>query len=138
MNVARFYEEYNNIYKCIAKDEELRKMLDIKSDNDVPKKILRERYNPNVITGELMTRVYQVTSRETRNDRSFWDNFEVKVTGSIKYRQQIIQIVDRVINLLNNKEVNNRYIKFVTITGDEFAPQELYETGARFKFINYI
>lgn len=138
MNVAQFNEEYNNIYKCIAKDEEIRKLMDIKSDSDVPNKILREKYNPRVINGELLIRIYQASSMMSKNSRAFWDNYDVRVSGAIKHRKKIELIVDRIINLLSDKWINNRQVEFVQILGDEYAPQEIHERGAKFRFINYI
>lgn len=138
MNVAQFSKEYNNIYKCIASDKELRELLGIKNDLDVPEVIIRTQFSPKVINGDLVVRVYQTTPRMARNDKTFWDSFEVKVSGAISYREKIVKIMDRIINLLTNMWVNNRRIEFVTIMGDEFSPTEIHEVGGRFRFINFV
>jgi len=132
--------DIDKVQSVIRSDATILSCLDLtgKTTVEIVKRIIKRSKWDDLASSEKRLCMYFVPSRTTRNDILFEEVIEIDchVPASLDYMAR--RTIDRVINLLNNKRINGRYLKFKGSLGELPTATGFYCCGVRFGYYNPI
>ena len=130
--------DIDKVQSVIRSDATILSLLDLtgKTTVEIVKRIIKRSKWDDLASSEKRLCMYFVPSRTTRNDILFEEVIEIDchVPASLDYMAR--RTIDRVINLLNNKRINGRYLKFKGSLGELPTATGFYCCGVRFGYYN--
>lgn len=131
-------QDIDKLQSILKADAIILSLLDLadKSPVEVAKRIIKRSKWDDLANSEKRLCMYFCPSRTTRNDILFEEVIEIDchVPASLDYMAR--RTIDRVINLLNNKRINGRYLKFKGSLGELPTATGFYCCGVRFGYYN--
>lgn len=132
--------DLNAIQKMIIGNKEILALLDLATATpvEVAKKIIKKSKWDDLATSEKRICIYSVPSRPTRIDYLFEELIEIDchVPSTLDYKAR--QIIGKVVDTLNNKSINGRYVYCKGNLGELSTADGFYCHGVRFGYFSPI
>lgn len=132
--------DLNAIQKILINNKEILALLDLTgaTNTDIGKKIIKRSKWDDLVTNEKRVCIYSIPSRPTRNSILFEELIEIDchVPSSLDYKAR--KIVGKVVDTLNNRSINGRYIYCKGNLGELSTADGFYCHGVRFSYYSPI
>lgn len=132
--------DINAIQKMIINNKEILALMDLSSATpaDIAKKIIKRSKWNDLVTSEKRLCIYFVPARGTRIDYLFEEILEIDchVPSTQDYKAR--QIIGKVVDTLNNKSINGRYMQAKPQPGELSTMDGFYCHGVRFGYYSPI
>lgn len=131
-------KDIDKLQSIIKADATILSLLDLtnKSQVEIAKRIIKRSKWDDLASSEKRLCMYFCPSRLTRNDILFEEMIQIDchLPASLDYVAR--RTIDRVVNLINNKQINGRYLKFKGSLGELPTAPGFYCCGVRFGYFN--
>jgi len=130
----------NVLQRMIINDSTILELLGLtgKTNSEIAKKIIKRSQWSDLASSDKRLCVYLLPSRPTRNEILFEEIVEVDCHVPAMEDYKARQIVGRVVDVLNNKSINGRYLKAKGQLGELPTVSGFYCIGVRFGFYSPI
>lgn len=128
------------IHRMVVDNPEIIALLGLtgKPVSEVVRKIIKRSQWSDIITSDRRLCVYPLPSRPTRNEILFEEMFEIDCHVPAGEDFKARQVIGKVVDLLNNKSINGRYLKAKGVLGELPTVSGFYCIGVRFGFYSPI
>lgn len=132
--------DMNALQRTIINDATILSLLGLtgKTNAEIARKIIKRSQWSDLATSDKRLCVYPLPSRPTRNEILYEELFEVDCHVPAIEDYKARQIVGRVVDILNNKSINGRYLKAKGVLGELPTVSGFYCIGVRFGFYSPI
>lgn len=133
-----FDKDLNTIQKLLIADKEIIRLLDLtgKSNVEIAKRITKKSQWNDLVTSDKRLCLYPLRSRPTRNSILFEEGIEVDCHVPAMQDHQARQIIGRVVDVLNNRSINGRYLTFKGQLGELPTATGFYCGGVHFGYFS--
>lgn len=132
--------DLNTIQKILINNKEILALLDLSTATpaDIAKKIIKRSKWNDLATSEKRICIYSVPARTTRIEYLFEEIIEIDCHVPATQDYKARQIIGKVVDALNNKSINGRYIKCKGQLGELSTLDSFYSHGVRFGYYSPI
>ena len=130
--------DLNVIQRMIINNKDILALLDLTgaTNAEIAKRIIKRSKWNDLATSDKRLCIYSVPARPTRNSIIFEEILEidchVPATSDFKARQ----IIGKVVDTLNNKSINGRYLQAKPQLGELSTMDGFYCHGVRFSYFS--
>ena len=132
--------DLNVIQRMIVNNKDILALLDLTgaTNAEIAKRIIKRSKWNDLATSDKRLCIYSVPARPTRIDYLFEELIEIDVHVPATSDYKARQIIGKVVDTLNNKNINGRYIKFKGQLGELSTMDGFYCHGVRFGYFSPI
>ncbi|MDR7856081.1 hypothetical protein [Tissierella sp.] len=133
-----FDKDLNTIQKLLIADKEIMRLLDLtgKSNSEIGKRITKKSQWSDLLSSDKRLCLYPLRSRGTRSSILFEEIIAIDCHVPSVQDFQARQIMGKVVDVLNNKRINGRYLTFKGQLGELPTATGFYCFGVHFGYFS--